>query len=108
MTGSYLRWIPLFLGVLVLTAPFWGARAGDAYKPTPAAASPAKSSKSSDNVDAASDDSTMDVSDEPAEGAEPIPPKTTHSRPARRNAAPNPTDSPAGDNAQGTAQTPAE
>ncbi|HBZ70516.1 MAG TPA: hypothetical protein DEP35_12615, partial [Deltaproteobacteria bacterium] len=108
MTGSYLRWIPFFLGFLLLTAPLWGARAGDAYKPTPAAASPAKSSKSSDNVDAVSDDSTMDVSDEPAEGAEPAPPKTTHPRPARRNAATNPTDASAGGDAQGVAQTPAE
>jgi|GEM_PF-3590633 len=106
MTGSCLRWIPLSLAFLLIT-PVSGARAGDAYKPTPAAASPAKPSKSSDDVEPTSDDSTMDATDEPSEGRAPTPPKVTRPHPARGNAAPSPTDSLGSDDAQEPAQKPA-
>lgn len=99
MTGVSLRWIRLSLALLMLTVPVSGAWAGDAYKPTPAAASPAKPSNSSD-AEATPDDSTMDGTDEPAEGTAPAPPKKTPPRPAGRNAARTPTDSVGGDDAQ--------
>jgi hypothetical protein len=106
MTGACPRWIRLSLALLMLSVPVSGAWAADAYKPTPAAASPAKPSNSSD-AEATPDDSTMDGTDEPAEGTAPAPPKTPSSRPAGRNAAQRPTSSPGSDDAQGSAQKPA-
>ncbi|HTF35838.1 MAG TPA: hypothetical protein VK714_19305 [Myxococcota bacterium] len=107
MTGSCLPWIRLFLAFVMLTVPASGAWAGDAYKPTPATTSPAKPSTRSDNVEATSDDSTTDTTDESTEGTEPASPKATVPRRAKGNAAPNPTDSVAGDNAQEPSQKPA-
>lgn len=106
MTRSCLPWIRLLLAFVMLTAPASGAWAGDAYKPTPATTSPAKPSKSSDNVEATSDDSTTDTTDESTQGTEPASPKSTLPRRAK-NAVPNPTDSVAGDDGQGPAQKPA-
>jgi len=109
MTSSVLRWFQLFLGFLLLSAPVSIARAGDAYKPTPAAASPARPSKSSNgDTGATSDETTTDASDGSAETTEPAPPpKVAPPRPAKRNAGPGPTDSSAGDDAQGSAAKPA-
>ena len=103
MTGWSLQWIRLSLAFLMLTVPGSGAWAGDAYKPIPAAASPAKPS---DNIDAEAtpDDSTADA---PDEGPAPVPPKTMHSRPSRSNAAQSPGDSSGGEDAEGSAQKPA-
>ena len=101
MTGWSLQWIRLSLAFLMLTVPGSRAWAGDAYKPTPAAASPAKPSDSSD-AEATPDDSTVDA---PDESTAPLPPKTTHSRPGRSNAAQSP--SAGGDDAQGSAEKPA-
>jgi len=109
MTGSFLRWSQLFLGFLLLIAPGSITRAGDAYKPTPAAASPARPSKSSnDDAPAASDETTTDTSDGSADTTPPTPPpKVAPPRPAKRNVGPSPTDSSAGDDSQGSAPKPA-
>lgn len=107
MTGSPLRWFRLFLAFLLVAAPIPRARAGDAYRPTPAAASPAKPSKVSDDAEATPDDSTGDATGQPIEGAAPTPPKGVPSRPARGKAAAQPPDSLGGDDARESAQTPA-
>ena len=107
MTRPCLRWIRLALAFLVLMASVSGARAGDAYKPTPAAASPAKPSKGSDDVEPASDDSTMEPTDESGESTAPTPPKVTRPRPKRGNSTLSPTDSAGGDDAQKPTEKPA-
>jgi hypothetical protein len=106
MTGSWLRrWIQLFLAFFALTVPVSGARAGDAYKPTPAATTPAKPSDNSD-AEAGPDDPTMDTGDEPSDSTPPPPPpKATRPRPGAATT-PSATDSGGGD-PQGQAQTPA-
>jgi len=102
MSSMHLRGFWLCVVFLFLAAPVSRARAGDAYKPTPAATSPAKPS-----ADATSDDSTMDAGDEPTEGTVPPPPKVTRPRPGRGNAASGATHSLGGDDAQGSTQRPA-
>ena len=87
----------LSLVLLLMTAPVSRAWAGDGYKPTPAAASPAKPSKASDDAEATPADSTMDATGEPSEDTAPTPPKGARSRPARGKAAANTTDSLGGD-----------
>jgi hypothetical protein len=109
MTSSFLRWFQLFLGFLLLSAPVSIAWAGDAYKPTPATASPARPSKSSsDNPGAASDDTATDAGDGSADTTEPAPPpKVVPPRPAKHNAGPSSTDTSASDDTQGPAAKPA-
>jgi len=100
MTCWHLHWIALSLLVLMLCIPVPSARAGDAYKPTPAPANPAKPSNGID-AEATPDDSTTDATEQPPEGSESPPPKATSPRPAGRKAASSPTGSPAGDDTVG-------
>ena len=100
MTGRRLSWIALSLLLLVLGNPVPSARAGDAYKPTPAPANPTKPSNNSD-AEATPDDSTTDATDQPPEGSESPPAKPTPPHPVGRKAATSRTGSPAKNDAEG-------